>query len=66
MLGVLDSRRQRSKREISVNTVREVLGRMSEMLIGLKPAITSMPDVILVLNDGLDVIEQAKQEIKNL
>lgn len=64
--GVRDGRRERSRREVAVNAVHDIMGRTEGLLIGLKPSVVANSLAIEAINNGIDAVTLSKQQIKHL
>jgi hypothetical protein len=64
--GIVDARRERSKREKAVVVVNRLVGRLNGLLIGLKPSLVADADATAAANDGLDAIKLARDDLDRI
>lgn len=63
ILGIVDARRERRRREKAVVVVNRLVGRLNGLLIGLKPSLVNDPAATTAANDGLDSIAAAGKDL---
>lgn len=64
--GVLDGRRQRTKREAAVNIVNGLIGRLHGVLVHVRAEYGADPERIAAINDDLQAISNAKTALEKL
>ncbi|KAB0650291.1 hypothetical protein [Burkholderia diffusa] len=64
--GVVDARRERSKRDKAVVVVNRLVGRLNGLLIGLKPSLASDARATAAADDGLEAIKLARDDLDRI
>ncbi|WP_429481827.1 hypothetical protein [Paraburkholderia youngii] len=64
--GIVDARRERSRREKAVVVVNSLVGRLNGLLIGLKPSLASDAAATAAANDGLEAIRLARDDLDRI
>lgn len=64
--GIVDARRERSKREKAVVVMNRLVGRLNGLLIGLKPTLAGDARATAAVDNGLDAIKVASDDLDKI